>query len=80
MQDVPDLGKIREEQQTAERLERQAEDLSAEAIKERVRDANFQAAARWAIGMHRAFKGIRGAPNRRQRAEIALKKFGLEDV
>lgn len=37
------------------------------------------AAARWAQNTHRAFKGIRGAPNRRQRLNLAVQFFRLNE-
>ena len=61
-----------------------AADLNAEAIKARhdaaaadERRATLVAAATWARKMNRAFKGIQGAPKRRQRVQDAIVKFEL---
>lgn len=69
--EVPDLsgGKVLPEPATV--------DLSRQAVAERARLRKLQEAADWARSMNRAFKGIRGAPNRRKRAFIAIEKFGL---
>lgn len=78
--DVPDLGAIRDEQQAEAKEQQVAADLSAEAIAARFKLARFEEAAAWARSMQRAFKGIRGAPNRRQRVQLAIEKYGLEEL
>lgn len=58
--------------------ESQAADLSPEAIEERAKAKRTLEAAAWFGAMRHAFKGISGAPNRRQLARIAIERFDLE--
>lgn len=58
-----------------------AEQLTIEAQRKKAAEAaqaqRLSDAAVWARDMHRAFKGVRGAPNRRERARIAIYAFNL---
>jgi len=62
----------------------QTEQLAIEAQKHAAAEARqaqkLADAARWARDMHRAFKGIQGAPNRSERARIALYAFNLNEA
>lgn len=57
----------------------QKQELTDQAIKDTERVQRLAAAAGWAHSMHRAFKGVRGAPNRKQRALIAIRAFRLNE-
>lgn len=61
-----DLGKLKDEQA--------ATDLSKEAIKARDRARRMERAATWARDMVRVFKGIRGAPSRKEYITLAIKR------
>jgi hypothetical protein len=58
----------------------QIEELTTEAVKDTEKVQRLAAAASWAQTMHRTFKGIRGAPNRKQRAHIAIRMFRLNEA
>lgn len=59
--------------------EKQAADLSKQAIAERKRQRKLERAAHWARTMSRTFKGIQGKPTRRRYVHLALVREGLVD-
>lgn len=59
------------------RLGEDAADLDKEAIEERRRQKRLERAAHFARSMNRAFKGIQGAPTRRQRALQVIERYRL---
>lgn len=61
----------------SKRTSEHAVDLSKEAIKQRKRQQRLQQAADWARSMTNTFKGIAGAPRRRDYVRLAIEKFDL---
>ena len=57
----------------------QVQELTDQALKDTEQVQRLAAAAAWAQATHRTFKGVMGAPNRKQRATLAIKFFRLNE-
>lgn len=73
-----DLRKLAAANQSV--LRKDAPDLSSDALKADAIRRNIERAAAWAHRMHKTFKGIAGAPNRKARAIYTYARYGITEA